>query len=959
MHAVVAASIVPLVVAAAPTCLGQSLDFTGPVIFQFESLVRCTAIDDIDGDGRNDLAVAAGMAYIYLQQSDGSFELSDSIGGVEPYWVELADLDGDDHLDLVSGDQVGVRVRFGSGNGTFGSLATYALQGSDEVRQVSCVDLDDDDDIDVVATSRDVLSVLENDGDGVLIDIDAIAVDGNPLGFHATCDLDGDDDHDIVTVGGSGSVTRHLNSGSGDFSSAELIDLPNDEALDGVRVVDLDFDGDNDIATISLFNWDGQQFFGNLHLLENHGSIDDFSHHVFAFSDMMVHLDARDMTGDGRPELVWSDFLGECTVLEHETEDGLAFFPPMALPAAGAWSVRIERINDDEAPDLAISSYGEKLLLYFNGSDIDVPGAPPPPDGPPPAPEGYEIASDLFDDGMAAPLWGGVESDGSSFVMEESDDRLEFSSTGTSGSALAGYVSRRWNLTWADGFKVRAAWHNALDPSPQGDVGACLAVTFEAEPDEDPLDNAIIVRSGVNSAGRFASSEVVVDGVVMAQQSQQLDASDGLLIIEFVPLTNSLILFAGASGQSEPWIVEDLSALGVSGIEASAVYVGGYNDDSSLSFGGNKLSLDTLVVTRGYLPPDVAWFTKEADDDAGTGTRAVALGDLNGDGWDDLVTAAAGDDAVSIRLNTQSAGAGDAAIFGEASSYAVQQHPVAVALADFDDDGDVDIAALNRDSKTVSLLDNDGSGALVAAAHLGMGQMPVALLAADLDGDESIDLAAVNRDAATVSVRFNLAQGDSLGLTFSARQVFDTAVKPIALDAADLDGDGLRELITAHQSIKKVSLLSNLGGSFGAPEPMSVGTRPFAIRAADLNHDGLTDIAVAGRSSDAIAWRLNNGDGTFAPKQSVTTAGKPAALLVADLDGAGHADLAFLQQSWDQLTVMRNLGPATIALPEPFDTPGHPVSLAAADVDHDGDIDIAIAGKATGRVALLLNRRAE
>ena len=136
--------------------------------------------------------------------------------------------------------------------------------------------------------------------------------------------------------------------------------------------------------------------------------------------------------------------------------------------------------------------------------------------------------------------------------------------------------------------------------------------------------------------------------------------------------------------------------------------------------------------------------------------EGIDAADLNGDGAMDLVAGTSGNglNFVSVFLGT---GGGS---FGARADYATGGlNPGAVAAADYDLDGDVDVATVNEDSGTLAALANAGNGTFGAASLFAVGTTPHHLAGADLDHNGSVDLVTTNRDSNNVSILRNLATG--------------------------------------------------------------------------------------------------------------------------------------------------------------------------------------------------------
>jgi hypothetical protein len=126
---------------------------------------------------------------------------------------------------------------------------------------------------------------------------------------------------------------------------------------------------------------------------------------------------------------------------------------------------------------------------------------------------------------------------------------------------------------------------------------------------------------------------------------------------------------------------------------------------------------------------------------AGLTPRAVAVGDFNGDGIPDLAVANApssGLASVSVVL-----GNGDGS-FQAPVSYAVGFNPKAVAVGDLDGDGDLDLITGNYGSDTVSVVRGNGDGTFQPAVSYPAGAGPISVAVGDFNGDGAPDLAVAD-----------------------------------------------------------------------------------------------------------------------------------------------------------------------------------------------------------------------
>lgn len=178
---------------------------------------------------------------------------------------------------------------------------------------------------------------------------------------------------------------------------------------------------------------------------------------------------------------------------------------------------------------------------------------------------------------------------------------------------------------------------------------------------------------------------------------------------------------------------------------------------------------------------------------------AIAAADLNGDGRQDLVVANAADDTVSVLL-----GLGNGQ-FGQQATFAVGDYPVALSLADVNGNSKPDLLVANLGDQTLGLLPGTGTGTL----------QPMAVLAS-FDGG------------------------------------------PSATSVGDLNGDGVPDVAVAVSYAQLVPgsvecLLGTGDGGFALGKSLTAGIEPAALQIADLNNDGLPDIVVANRYDGTIS----------------------------------------------------------------------------------------------------------
>ncbi len=225
------------------------------------------------------------------------------------------------------------------------------------------------------------------------------------------------------------------------------------------------------------------------------------------------------------------------------------------------------------------------------------------------------------------------------------------------------------------------------------------------------------------------------------------------------------------------------------------------------------------------------------------------------------------------------------------------------------------------------------------------GLTPVALVAADFNGDGLLDLAVANRDDNTVSIL--LAKPDG---TFAPQVTYATGLMPMAILAADFDGDGKLDLAVSDFNCTSFCggaglisiLLGNGDGTFEPAVNYPVGSQPAGVVAADFNGDGKVDLAVTNQNDSTTSILLGNGDGTFQSQTLLSLAGPTA---TGDFNGDGKIDLAII--AGGGLSVLLNDGQGTFRR---VDTPLPPygsTGIAVGDFNGDGKLDVVVGDTST------------
>ncbi len=254
---------------------------------------------------------------------------------------------------------------------------------------------------------------------------------------------------------------------------------------------------------------------------------------------------------------------------------------------------------------------------------------------------------------------------------------------------------------------------------------------------------------------------------------------------------------------------------------------------------------------------------------------------------------------------------------------------------------------------------------LFPRSDFNVGKGPVAVVAADLNGDGQRDLAVANLLDNSVSILLNQGQGKFTPAAGSPVVLGANQTGPVAIAAPDVNGDGIRDLLVVNQTSNNVTVLLGKGdGTFSAApaSPVAVGSTPRGIAVADFNGDGKLDFAVANFGDNTISVFLGDGQGGFTPAPGspfLLPGGEqgPNALVAADFDNDGKPDLAVVDRTTNQVSVLLGKGDGTFseAAKSPIAVGKSPVALAAGDLNGDTRPDLAVVNQTDATVTVLLN----
>ncbi|MFQ3649732.1 MAG: FG-GAP-like repeat-containing protein, partial [Gemmataceae bacterium] len=815
---------------------------------------------------------------------------------------------------------------------------------------------------------RDV-NVVDVNGNGSLASPGNIPIAGQgnreaqPYAL-ASGDLNGDGLDDLVVVNGGNDTLnifygRSGSQGVGFATTPDLTLLLPIGALNpikDVQIADFNNDGKNDIVVMNNF-FDSITVFTNIS--ENTGSAAFSAPNTFSGIIDPRELAVADFDGDGFKDIAVVNalpFLGsyDVTIFQNDQNTIVNNFLPFNDFSVGNLfsgvqvpvSLAVGDFNNDGKPDLVVAGNGLRIL--FNNS---TPGNLAFDAGPVLSNSSFTSVAALRVDGNNSVDIVAVRDDG---------NLVTFLNLSTPTPSFVQRATTTGTVSTAGRLKVGDL---------NGDGRDELVVTGGASAD---------TASVISTTTRFgAANFLTLSGVVQVQSFNH-----GLV-------TGDRVVISGVSGQAGlngaftiTRINDDVFSLNSYIGDGTAATPGVWALTRTISGASNTPGGPIVITSNNHRLTDGTRVTVSA-----VGGNTAANGT-----WTVRVLSTNTFELVGSVPNGNYTSGGSwvvAGPLGVTATATTQDGPIGLTLLDVNQDGNLDVATANTESNSVTLLPGDGQRGFLTPDEKNLTQANTTAVAyADLNNDGILDIVAISTNAANaasrVSVMLGNADGSFQDAVDYAPATGTTFSRLSNVIVADVTGDGRPDIVVTGRATagndgvailrNNITTLTLLPSSFLLGSVIRTGDAPTDVVAADFNGDGIVDLAVshnlpggvANSTRRGVTYLQGTGAGNFAPGVQVAAAqGFAAVGLVAfDYNGDGKLDLAVVDNSTPgQVLLLRGLGNGQFRSAGLFETGlSTPTDLVAGDVNNDGLPDLIVSsgstGQTTGGVSVLLNDNA-
>ncbi len=287
---------------------------------------------------------------------------------------------------------------------------------------------------------------------------------------------------------------------------------------------------------------------------------------------------------------------------------------------------------------------------------------------------------------------------------------------------------------------------------------------------------------------------------------------------------------------------------------------------------------------------------------------SVAIGDIDGDGLPDIIVGSSNNlnDSISIYKNQSSGGT----ISFILSARIEAPGAYSVVVGDVDGDGKPDIMSTTNNSIYVAR--NISAAGVISFNNgllFGAGPSPSDVTFRDINGNNKPDLIVTNGNNAILVLNNTSTAGN---ISFDAFQNVGSVFSGVAIESADLDGDGKPEIAVSSYNGNAIAILKNnsSGGTISFAAPVNLSTNnPWGVQLADMNGDGKLDVVCPQYSvlqNVSVFRNTSNGNLSFDAAVNFYTDAKNFQLGIADLRNTGLPDIITLQSEINAIAFLRN-----------------------------------------------------
>ncbi|CAF2767020.1 unnamed protein product [Rotaria sp. Silwood2] len=956
--------------------------FESQRIYVIENNARPQSVALGDFNNDNNLDIVVGISginsiRIYLGNGNGTFKYTNmyQVEGFYPFLVAVGDFNQDNNLDIVTA-AYGINsagVFLGYGNGTFTILKTYAPESDIYSNSVAVGDFNNDSLLDFVIAHyrRATISIHLGYGNGSFYISMIISTGVNYPSNIAIGDLNNDEQLDLIFADPySSSIDTMFGYGNGTFGSIHMYLTGVGSYPWSIGLGHLNNDTFLDIVVVNQWYFSISIILGN-----RNGTFGAQNMFSTGFASLPSSIAFGDFNNDNQLDIVvtnigTNDFH---VFLVYYNADFTRKTSLLTGSRPHPYSIAVGNFNNNSGTDIAVANAGtdnvQILLDYeketFMNKFIYSTGFGSRPQ--------YIITADI-----------------------NKDSQLDI--------VVANY--------WMSNINVFFGFGNGTFDDP-----TVHSTDFESLPSsiavgdfqKDGWMDVVVANDGTDSIGlflgfdypTFKSSTIILNTravIPFCLIAADFNNDNQLDIAVSFSETNFIDIFLGYANGTFIYHISYST-----GSTPTVIAVGDFNNDKQLDIAvinsqgfsfsiflgyGNGTFTEQRIYSTGSSSPDsivVSDFNQDDNLDVvvankgndyigiflghGNGTFAekisywrstnssalwIAVDDFNNDRILDLAIASRDIDEIEILL-----GYGNGS-FRSVTTYSTgyDSSPYSIAVGDLNNDGSIDIAVANQDSKNIGIFYGYGNGTFSSQITIPMGSNSIlAMIAiADLNNDKILDIIVsdIGNGDGNISVLYGYGYGK-----FAMLKTYSTGINsyPTSFVICDFNNDSRADLaIVIPNTATIIIMLRYKSTPFATQATFSTGntSSPLSVAVGDFNNDDRLDIAVANSGTNNIGIFLGYGDGTFG-KQIIHTNGdysNPSCIVVSDFNNDHQLDIVVANTDTSNIGILFGYGNGTFSFMTTYSTGigSSPFSIVVADLNKDNRLDLVVANVGTNKI---------
>ncbi|CAF4675763.1 unnamed protein product, partial [Rotaria sp. Silwood2] len=411
----------------------------------------------------------------------------------------------------------------------------------------------------------------------------------------------------------------------------------------------------------------------------------------------------------------------------------------------------------------------------------------------------------------------------------------------------------------------------------------------------DTWQDIVVANNGMDTVGVFLGYE---DGTFANQKTYSTGSGSHPISVALGDFNNDyrLDIIAGNFGTNSISVLlgysdgtfANQSVLSLGASRPKSIAIGDFNNDGHLdiavaNYGTNNVGI-LLGHGNGSFEIPVTYFLPYSI------PYSIAIGDFNNDQQLDIAVTNYDTNGVSILIGYANGTFASPMTF----STGLGSYPYAVVAGDFNNDNQLDIVVTNSGTDTVGVFLGYGNGSFEKQEtyFIGASSRPSYVALGDFNNDQQLDIAVSNTGTYNISIFIGFGNG-----TFAiiATHSISSKSSPFGIAVGDFDKDNQSDIVVANAETNSILLLTGYATKPSkTPNTYStgVGADSYYMVTADFNNDNQLDLAVVNFGVDNIGIFLGYGNGSFAKQVTYSTGdgSAPATVAIGDINNDNLLD---------------------------------------------------------------------